>query len=381
MFLKQFDGLKTSRISNPQFPKFGLLRHQSFLRIFSSSRSVLPVGLALGPRLPRLHTAYDGSLQWPRFGPRAAYRGEGGGGWEALRGPRPRTRTWGENPLEAMGSFLRSWWNVDAVQVLWILNTWLFVESVLPKHLTLIFCVVHFDPDYTVPTPWVGYVSLFMRCRTICNNICCFIQVLSTANMADMASITYKSHHVFETIRWAQDISNLKPTVSKIWTFEAPKFSQDFLLVPFGFACGLGPGAAAPEARQRCIGQPGTATSWSCSGSSRRRRRWMRRRTKTAVASDEGFGVGTLLEAMGSLREEVDEMLMVQVFSIFHDFLWKVFCQNIWHWYFVLFFAIPTILFRHLQLDSLWIDDFSLEIERHVHHNPNCSEFPERSLT
>ena len=35
-------------------------------------------------------------------------------------------------------------------------------------------------------------------------------------------------------------------------------------------------------------------------------------------------------------------------------------------------------LFRHLQLDSLWIDDFSLEIERHVHHNPNYSEFPER---
>ena len=38
------------------------------------------------------------------------------------------------------------------------------------------------------------------------------------------------------------------------------------------------------------------------------------RRPTTAVASDEGFGEAKPLEAMGSLREEVDEMLMVQVF-------------------------------------------------------------------
>ena len=38
------------------------------------------------------------------------------------------------------------------------------------------------------------------------------------------------------------------------------------------------------------------------------------RRITTAVASDEGFGEGKPLEAMGSLREEVDDMLKVQVF-------------------------------------------------------------------
>ena len=50
----------------------------------------------------------------------------------------------------------------------------------------------------------------------------------------------------------------------------------------------------------------------------------------TAVASHEGFWEeGKPLEAMGSLREEVDEMLKVQVFKILH--------------YFVLFFVIPTV--------------------------------------
>ena len=37
-------------------------------------------------------------------------------------------------------------------------------------------------------------------------------------------------------------------------------------------------------------------------------------RTTTAVASDEGFGGENLLEAMGTLREEVDEMLNVSLF-------------------------------------------------------------------
>ena len=37
--------------------------------------------------------------------------------------------------------------------------------------------------------------------------------------------------------------------------------------------------------------------------------------TTTAVALDEGFGEGKPPEAMESLREEVDEMLMVQFFS------------------------------------------------------------------
>ena len=33
-------------------------------------------------------------------------------------------------------------------------------------------------------------------------------------------------------------------------------------------------------------------------------------RPTTAMASDEGFGEGKPLEAMGSLRDEVDEMLI-----------------------------------------------------------------------
>ena len=72
-------------------------------------------------------------------------------------------------------------------------------------------------------------------------------------------------------------------------------------------------GPHLPEATHRCIGQLRRATLRSSRGSSRPRRRWMRRPT-TAVASDEDLGENPL-EAMGILREEVDEMMMVQVFS------------------------------------------------------------------
>ena len=51
----------------------------------------------------------------------------------------------------------------------------------------------------------------------------------------------------------------------------------------------MGYGAAAPKASHRCMRQPGRATMWSSSGSSRPRRPWMRRR-KMAVASDEDLG-------------------------------------------------------------------------------------------
>ena len=54
-------------------------------------------------------------------------------------------RICGENLLEAMGSLREE---VDER-----LNVSLSVESVLPKHVALLFCVVHCDPDYTVPTP------------------------------------------------------------------------------------------------------------------------------------------------------------------------------------------------------------------------------------
>ena len=101
-------------------------------------------------------------------------------------------------------------------------------------------------------------------------------------------------------------------TISKTSTFEVPKFSQNFFSpsVPLGSACGLwGPRAAAPEASHRCTTQPRTATFPSSSGSSRPRQRWMCR-TTPAVASDEEFEGENFFEAMGSLREEVDEMLI-----------------------------------------------------------------------
>ena len=81
-------------------------------------------------------------------------------------------------------------------------------------------------------------------------------------------------------------------TISKTSTFEVPKFSQRFFSqsVPLGSACGLGHGAAAPEAEHHWFWQPRRATMGSSSGSSRPRRWWMRRRTKRAVASDEDLG-------------------------------------------------------------------------------------------
>ena len=48
-----------------------------------------------------------------------------------------------------------------------------------------------------------------------------------------------------------------------------------------------------------------------------------------AVASGRRVWGGTPLEATGSLREEVDDMLMVQVFSRFFDFLLEIFSRNI----------------------------------------------------
>ena len=52
------------------------------------------------------------------------------------------------------------------------------------------------------------------------------------------------------------------------------------------------------------------------------------RRTKTAVASEEGFGVGKPLEAMGVLREEVDGMLMVQIILDASLFCGKCFAKT-----------------------------------------------------
>ena len=142
-------------------------------------------------------------------------------------------------------------------------------------------------------------------------------------------------------------------TLSKTSIFAAPKISQIFLL----FAAW--PWATAPEARHRCTSQPGTPMIRLSRGSSRPRLPWMWR-TQTAVASDEGsgckrpWGIGWL--------EEVDAMLMVQVFSL----CWKVsaktfahLCTNILFFgpVYVFCTSLFTILltsFDHFSLAVVW---------------------------
>ena len=51
---------------------------------------------SVGPQLPRLDTAALGSQEQPRFGPRAASRGQGGRGCAGHLRPWPRTRILGE---------------------------------------------------------------------------------------------------------------------------------------------------------------------------------------------------------------------------------------------------------------------------------------------
>ena len=86
-------------------------------------------------------------------------------------------------------------------------------------------------------------------------------------------------------------------TISKTLTFEAPKLSQSSSpLGSVGFCLRLGPRAAAPEAKHRCIGQPTRATCQLSSGFSRPRQQWMQE-TKMAVASKEDLGVENLFEA------------------------------------------------------------------------------------
>ena len=88
---------------------------------------------------------------------------------------------------------------------------------------------------------------------------------------------------------WCHNFQNFDFWGAKIFS----KFLFPFRSVGFWLrAWAMGP--RLPEASHRCIRQPRTATMGSSSGFSRPRRPWMRR-TKTAVASDEGFGEKNLL--------------------------------------------------------------------------------------
>ena len=126
------------------------------------------------------------------------------------------------------------------------------------------------------------------------------------------------------------------PQCPKLPLLRCQNFLRFFL--PFrsvGFCLrALGPRAAAPEAEHRCTTQPSTATFPPSRGSSRPGQRWMCR-TNTAVASGRRiWGRKTILEAMGTLHEEVDEMLIC-VFT----FCGKCQSKHVHH-HFVLFFVV-----------------------------------------
>ena len=104
-------------------------------------------------------------------------------------------------------------------------------------------------------------------------------------------------------------------TISKTSTFEVPKIFSKFFSqsVPLGSACGLGPSgrgfprqntAALRSPRRPRCGRPAASRGQGGSGCEDPQRPWPR-------TKDLGEN---LPEAMRSLREEGDEMLMVQVF-------------------------------------------------------------------
>ena len=130
----------------PQFPKLWLLRCQKFLKVFIPLPFcwVLPAGLGpWGLGFPRPHTAALRSCEGPRFGPRAASRGQGSRRCEGeQRRPWPRTRDFGEGkPLEAMGSLREEVDEQLMVQFFWWILLSSFCGGYKPKHLALTFCV------------------------------------------------------------------------------------------------------------------------------------------------------------------------------------------------------------------------------------------------
>ena len=117
-------------------------------------------------------------------------------------------------------------------------------------------------------------------------------------------------------------------TISKTSTFEVPKFSQIFSPLPFRWVLPAGFGPSGRGSRGE------TPLHYAAAkGHVSAVERLVEARAAVDVQDNNGRGLGTrdfggenLLEAMGSLREEVDEMLIrfkVLVDLCFH-FLWKV---------------------------------------------------------
>ena len=101
-------------------------------------------------------------------------------------------------------------------------------------------------------------------------------------------------------------------TISKPSTFVAPKFSQSFSPLPFRWVlfAGLGPWghsflrldtAALRRNVQPRVGRPAAHRGQGGRGCEDQIRPWPR---------TKNLGMGKSLEAMGSLREKVDEMLI-----------------------------------------------------------------------
>ena len=148
----------------PQFGKLPLLRRQNFLKVFSPLRFrwVLPAGLGpWGRNFPRPHTAALRSPQRPRCGPRAAHRGQGGGGCEGRRRPWPRTKDFWGGKTTSWGNGIFTWrsgWNVDSIHGSSF--RWIFF---------LIFCWKLSAKTFAYPTPipleyqvgWLLYKTSF----------------------------------------------------------------------------------------------------------------------------------------------------------------------------------------------------------------------------
>ena len=101
-------------------------------------------------------------------------------------------------------------------------------------------------------------------------------------------------------------------TISKTWTFEVPKFSQSFSPLPFRWVlpAGLGPWghifprrntAALRSVQRPRVGRAAAHRGQGGRGCDGQERPWPR---------TKDLGRENLLEAMGSSRDEVDEMLI-----------------------------------------------------------------------
>ena len=267
----------------------------------------------------------------------------------------------GGKPSWGNGIFTwRSGWNVDSIQGFsWFVFS-LFMESVSQNMCTTILLCSLWSRYFTIVS--FVHLELFFLWSDFRVGLCSWVWGVSTTEMWHLPfcrsdnlnvsfSIAIASSTIFglDTRNKTHNFCSVPPAgdsflfslvsrtkafhftvISAMFDFWGAQIFSDFFSpsVPLGSACGLwGPRAAAPEAAHRCTTQPTKATFPPSRGSSRPRQRWMRR-TTAAVASGRRIWGGKPLEAMGSLREEVDEMLNVSLFveSVLPKHVALIFC-------------------------------------------------------